>query len=72
MDRARELAAIICENAPLAVWGTKMAIVQGLGLPVAQAEEIAAGYLEVNEQSEDHHEGPRSFMEKRKPAWKGR
>src|SRR5499425_577885 len=45
MDRARELAAIICENAPLAVWGTKMAIVQGLGLPVAQAEEIAAGYL---------------------------
>jgi enoyl-CoA hydratase/carnithine racemase len=72
MDRARELAGLICQNAPLAVWGTKMAILQGLGLPVAQAEEIAAGYLEVNEQSEDYHEGPRAFVQKRKPVWKGR
>ena len=72
MQRARELAALICENAPLAVWGTKMGIVQGLGLTVAQAEEIAAGYLEVNEQSDDFREGPRAFMEKRKPAWKAR
>jgi enoyl-CoA hydratase/carnithine racemase len=72
MDRARELAGMICENAPLAVWGTKMGILQGLGLPIPQAEEIAAGYLEVNEQTEDYHEGPRSFVEKRKPAWKGR
>jgi enoyl-CoA hydratase/carnithine racemase len=72
MDRARELAAMICTNAPLAVWGTKMGILQGLDLPVAQAEEIAAGYLEVNEQSEDYKEGPRSFVEKRKPEWKAR
>jgi len=72
MDRARELAGMICSNSPLAVWGTKMGILQGLGLPVAQAEEIAAGYLEVVEQSEDHGEGPRSFVEKRKPQWKAR
>jgi len=72
MDRARELAAMVCTNSPLAVWGTKMGILQGLGLPIAQAEEIAAGYLEVVEQSEDHGEGPRSFVEKRKPAWKAR
>ena len=72
MDRARELAAMICLNAPIAVWGTKMGILQGLGLPIAQAEEIAAGYLEINEQSEDYHEGPRSFVEKRKPQWKAR
>jgi enoyl-CoA hydratase/carnithine racemase len=72
MDRARELAAMICTNAPLAVWGTKMGILQGLDLPVAQAEEIAAGYLEVNEQSDDYKEGPRSFVEKRKPDWKAR
>ena len=72
MARARELAGMICENAPLAVWGTKMGILRGLGLPVEQAEEIAAGYLEVVEQSEDHAEGPRAFMEKRKPDWKAR
>jgi enoyl-CoA hydratase/carnithine racemase len=72
MDRARELAALVCSNSPLAVWGTKMGIVQGLGLPIGQAEEIAAGYLEVVEQSEDHAEGPRAFMEKRAPSWKAR
>jgi enoyl-CoA hydratase/carnithine racemase len=72
MERARELAAQICSNAPLAVWGTKMGILQGLGLPIAQAEEIAAGYLEVVEQSEDHAEGPRSFVEKRAPRWTAR
>jgi enoyl-CoA hydratase/carnithine racemase len=72
MDRARELADLLLRNSPLAVWGTKMAILQGLGLPIPQAEEIAAGYLEVVEQSEDHKEGPRSFVEKRTPVWKAR
>ncbi len=73
-DGARPRAGgdALLSNAPLAVWGTKMGILQGLGLPIAQAEEIAAGYLEVVEQSEDHGEGPRSFVEKRKPAWKAR
>jgi enoyl-CoA hydratase/carnithine racemase len=72
MDRARALADLLLSNAPLAVWGTKMAILQGLGLPIPQAEEIAAGYLEIVEQTEDHKEGPRAFVEKRKPEWKGR
>jgi enoyl-CoA hydratase/carnithine racemase len=72
MHRARELADMLLTNSPLAVWGTKMAMLQGLGLPIAQAEEIAAGYLEVVEQSDDHQEGPRSFVEKRKPQWKAR
>jgi enoyl-CoA hydratase/carnithine racemase len=72
MARAREIADMICSNAPLAVWGTKMAILQGLGLPIPQAEEIAAGYLEIVEQSEDHAEGPRAFVAKRRPEWKAR
>lgn len=72
IPRAREIAEMITSNAPLAVWGTKMGILQGLGLPIPQAEEIAAGYLEVVEQSEDHEEGPRAFIEKRKPRWQAR
>ena len=72
LPRAQELAALVCTNAPLAVWGTKMAILQGLGLPISQAEEIAAGYLEIVEQSEDHAEGPRAFVERRDPNWKAR
>lgn len=72
MDRARELAEMILTNSPLAVWGTKMGILQGLGLPIPQAEEIATHYLEIVEQSDDHKEGPRSFVEKRKPKWTAR
>ncbi|MEO2169944.1 MAG: enoyl-CoA hydratase/isomerase family protein [bacterium] len=72
MPRARELAGLICENAPIAVWATKLGIVRGLGLPIEQAEEIAAGYLEIGEQTEDHAEGPRAWAEGRKPDWQGR
>jgi enoyl-CoA hydratase/carnithine racemase len=72
MDRAWEIADMLLSNSPLAVWGTKMAILQGLGLPIPQAEEIAAGYLEVVEQSDDHKEGPLAFVEKRTPQWQAR
>src|SRR3989442_2115672 len=72
MERARELAAMVVSNPPLAVYGTQMCILQCLGLPIPQAEEIAAGYLEVVEQSEDHAEGPRAFVAKRAPRWKAR
>src|SRR2546429_2922909 len=72
MERARELAAMVVSNAPLAGWGTKMGILQGLGLPIPQAGETAAGYLEVVEASGDRAEVPRAFVAKRAPRWKAR
>jgi enoyl-CoA hydratase/carnithine racemase len=72
LPRAREIAQILLKNAPLAMYGTKMGLLRGLGLPPEQAEELAVGYLEVVEQSEDHQEGPRAFIEKRDPVWKAR
>jgi len=72
LPRAHELARLVCENAPLAVWGTKMGILRGLGLPFEQADEIAAGYLKAVEGSEDHSEGTRAFVEKRKPRWQAK
>jgi enoyl-CoA hydratase len=68
--RVDELAAIIAENAPLAVRGMKRAL-----------NKIAAGAMDVAEiqansalcrRSEDHAEGIRAWAEKRKPVFRGR
>lgn len=72
MSRAREIAEMLCRNAPLAMYATKMGVWRGLGLPLEQAEDVAVGYLEVVEQSEDYREGPRAFVEKRKPLYRGK
>ena len=49
-----------------------MGMLHGLELPVAQADEIAAFYLQINERTEDYVEGPRGFPEKRRPELEAR
>lgn len=72
MPAARALALAICENAPLSVRAAKMAVVQGLDVP------LAAGLLLENQlwgalrDTEDRLEGRRAFAEKRKPSYRGR
>jgi len=68
--RAREIAATINRNAPLAVRGTRLAIRRGIDLPLAEAEVLAEAFRERVLRTDDAKEGPAAFMEKRDPDWR--
>ena len=72
MARAEEIARKIAENGPLAVAKCKEAVLRGSGLPLEQAFEIEGGCARDVLTSQDAVEGPRAFMEKRKPRFTGR
>lgn len=72
LERAREVAALVNRNAPLAVRGTRLAIRKGLDLPLQEAEILAEAFRERVVRTDDAKEGPRAFVEKRAPDWKCR
>ena len=72
MERAREVAALVNRNAPLAVRGTRLAIRRGLDLPMYEAEVLAETFRERVVRTDDAKEGPQAFMEKRDPVWRCR
>ena len=72
LARAREIAALVNRNAPLAVRGTRLAIRKGQDLPLHEAEILAETFRERVLRTEDAKEGPRAFLEKRAPNWKAR
>jgi enoyl-CoA hydratase/carnithine racemase len=69
MQRAREIAALVNRNAPLAVRGTRLAIRKGIDLPLNEAEILAEAFRERVVRTDDAKEGPRAFVEKREPKW---
>ena len=68
--RAREIAALINRNAPLAVRGTRLAIRRGIDLPLHEAEILAEAFRERVVRTDDAKEGPAAFMAKRDPKWR--
>ena len=72
LDRAFEMAARIAENGPLAIRKIKEAVVRSGGRPLDEAFEIEDECSREVMRSADAREGPRAFMEKRKPNFTGR
>ena len=69
---ALALASTIAQNGPLAVRAAKAAVWRGLDVPLAEGLRLEQLLAEPVRQSEDAQEGPRAFIEKRKPEFKGR
>jgi enoyl-CoA hydratase/carnithine racemase len=72
LDRAIALAQQIAANAPVAVRSAKAAIHRGADVALADGlrlEQDVASFLYT---TDDAAEGPKAFLEKRTPVWKGR
>lgn len=72
MAKARELADTIAANAPLAVAASKSCIYASEDWPTDEIFSNQTPFLKAARESEDAKEGPRAFIEKRAPVWKGK
>ncbi|MGH7865776.1 MAG: enoyl-CoA hydratase/isomerase family protein [Candidatus Binataceae bacterium] len=72
MPKAIELAHAIAANGPLAVRKIKEAVRRCSGRPLEEAYKIENECARFVMLTEDAKEGPRAFMEKRKPVYQGR
>jgi len=72
VDTAKALAARITANAPLAVRMSRQLILDAPGQTDREGMKAAGEAMVALSSTEDYAEGPRAFIEKREPSWKGR
>ncbi len=72
MDKAVELAELICSKAPVAVALAKESINHGLDVSLPKGCDLEKASFGSVCGSEDKNEGTRAFLDKRKPEFKGR
>jgi enoyl-CoA hydratase len=72
MAKAEELASTIAANGPIAVRAIKEGVQRAMGRPLEEGFRIENEVAKAVMKSEDAREGPRSFIEKRKPVYKGK
>jgi len=72
LEGALALAERICANAPLAVWATRRVVLGSAGGGDDVGWRLTDDAFAEIVRSEDFAEGPRAFVEKRPPQWKGR
>lgn len=72
MAKAEELASTIAANGPIAVRAIKEGVQRAMGRPLEEGFRIENEVAKLVMKSEDAREGPRSFIEKRKPVYKGK
>lgn len=72
VDAAVALAERICANAPLAVRASRKVIVDASLADDDTAWRMTNEAFAEVQRSEDFAEGPKAFIEKRAPEWKGR
>jgi enoyl-CoA hydratase len=72
LSTALDLARRLCLGAPVALEKTKEVMVRSSGRPFEDAFAIEIECTRENARMDDAREGPRAFMEKRAPVFRGR